>query len=253
MKRIDDLQRLEGRVAMVTGASSGLGAHFARVLHEAGASVAMVARRLDRLSALADELPRAEPFQADLSDPRERDRVVSEVLEWFGTVDVLVNNAGTGVVGPIEDEQLEDFTKVVELNLVAVWHLTKLVGATMVERGQGSVVNVSSILGLVGSSPVDQAGYAASKGAVVNLTRELALQWGKHGVRVNAIAPGWFPTEMTASMDGDGSQAYITRNTPLRRMGRLDELTGPLLLLATDAGTYLTGTTVVVDGGWTAR
>lgn len=244
---------LSGRVALVTGASSGLGAHFARVLHRAGATVALVARRADRLAGLAAELDRASAFSADLSSAEQRESVVAQVLDRLGRVDVLVNNAGTGVVAPIEEETLEDFERVVGLNLTAAWHLAKLCGPGMVERGSGSVINIASVLGLVGSTPIKQGGYTASKAGLINLTRELALQWGSTGVRVNAIAPGWFLTEMTAAMEDDASQAFVARNTPLRRMGRLEELDGPLLLLASEAGSYMTGTTLVVDGGWTAR
>lgn len=123
----------------------------------------------------------------------------------------------------------------------------------MVVRGSGSVVNVSSMLGIVGSAPITQAGYTASKAGLLNLTRELAVQWGRQGVRVNAIAPGWFPTEMTIPIEEDAARAFIERNAPMARMGTLDELTGPMLLLASRAGSYMTGATVVVDGAWTAR
>lgn len=244
---------LTDRVAVVTGASSGIGTHLAHVLHDAGATVALVARRRDRLEEIADGRERMVVFPADLSDSGERESLIAEVLGRLGRVDVLVNNAGTTVVAGIEDETLDDFERVVQLNLTAAWHLSKLVGVDMVARGSGSVVNIASVLGLVGATPVKQAGYAASKAGVVNLTRELALQWGRAGVRVNAIAPGWFPSEMTTDMEDERSQAFVARNTALGRMGTLDELTGPVLLLASDAGGYMTGTTVVVDGGWTAR
>lgn len=244
---------LTDRVAVVTGASSGIGTHLAEVLHDAGATVALVARRRERLEEIADGRERMVAFPADLSDPSQRESLIAEVLERLGRIDVLVNNAGLTIVAGIEDETLEDFERVVELNLTAAWHLSKLAGVDMVARGSGSVVNIASILGLVGATPIKQAGYAASKAGVINLTRELALQWGRSGVRVNAIAPGWFPSEMTTDMADERSQAFVARNTALGRMGTLDELAGPLLLLASDAGGYMTGTTVVVDGGWTAR
>jgi hypothetical protein len=246
--------RLDGRTALVTGASAGLGARFARVLHAVGADVVLTARRLDRLEALAAELPGAVAIAADLSVATDRERLVEEALAVRGRIDVLVNNAGISGPRAVEDEDLDWFREVVEVNLTAVWHLAKLAGAAMVDAGSGSIVNVASMLGLVGGTPVKQAHYCAAKGGVVNLTRELALQWARKGVRVNSLCPGWFPSEMTANMvDDAASQRYVQANTPIPRMGHADELDGALLLLASDAGSFITGHALVVDGGWTAR
>jgi NAD(P)-dependent dehydrogenase (short-subunit alcohol dehydrogenase family) len=245
--------RLDGRVAVVTGASSGLGARFARVLHAAGASVVVAARRAERLEALAGELPGLVAVPTDVASAPAREALVAATLERFGTVDVLVNCAGVALPLPIEDETLEDFARGLEVNLVASWHLAKLVGVPMVAQGRGSVVNVASISGLVSSAPVKQASYAASKGGVVNLTRELAVQWARKGVRVNAIAPGWFASEMSAPMESESGQRFITAGTPMARMGAPAELDGALLLLASDAGSYITGHVLTVDGGWTAK
>jgi NAD(P)-dependent dehydrogenase (short-subunit alcohol dehydrogenase family) len=154
----------------------------------------------------------------------------------------------------VEQEDLDTFRQAMELNVTAIWHLSKLCSPSMIASGGGSIVNIASMLGHVGSTPVKQAHYCASKGAVVNLTRELALQWARKGVRVNALCPGWFPSEMTEGMDSDeGSQRFIAQTSPIPRMGYDHELDGALLLLASPASTFMTGQSLIVDGGWTAR
>ncbi len=249
-----DAFRLDGKVAVVTGASSGLGDRFARALHGAGATVVVAARRQERLEALVTELPGAVAVAADLGEASQREGLMATVLDRCGTVDVLVNNAGVGHTVAIEDEDVDTFRHTMELNVTAVWHLCKLAGVTMVANRSGSIVNVASVLGFVGSTPIKQAHYVASKGAVVTLTKELALQWARKGVRVNALCPGWFPSEMTAGMESDeGSQRFISLNSPIPRMGEVHELDGPLLLLASEAGSFMTGHALVVDGGWLAR
>jgi hypothetical protein len=246
--------RLDGRTVLVTGASSGLGERFARVMHAAGAQVVVAARRADRLQRLVDELVGTVQVAVDLSDPEQRERLVNTTIDRFGGLDVLVNNAGIGHKVAVEDEDLDTFRRTMELNVTAVWHLSKLVAPSMIQRGGGSIVNVASMLGHVAASPVKQAHYCASKGAVVNLTRELACQWARKGVRVNALCPGWFPSEMTAGMESDeGSQRYIETMSPIPRMGAEHELDGALLLLASPANTFMTGQSLIVDGGWSAR
>jgi len=249
-----DLFDLTGRVAVVTGASSGIGDHMARVLAGAGATVVAAARRADRLEALAAEVPGVHAAACDVTDDDACRALIDGVIADHGRVDVLINNAGRSDAQPAMDEPMEDFRATIELNLNACFLLSQLVARPMRDQGSGSIIGIASVHGIVGSAPNNQAAYAASKAGLVNLTRELALQWVRHGIRVNAIAPGYFETELTEGMIADESGAkWIARNTPLRRPGRLEELDGATLLLASDAGSYITGQTIAVDGGWTAR
>lgn len=249
-----DLFRLDGRTAVVTGASSGLGDRFARVLHAVGANVVVAARRADRLQSLADDLPGTLVVAADLSLEEDRERLAAATIERFGHADVLVNNAGIGGKVAVEQETLDVFRSAMELNVTALWHLSKLLAPGMIAAGGGSIINIASMLGHVAASPVKQAHYCASKGAVVNLTRELAAQWARKGIRVNALCPGWFRSEMTAGMEDDAdSQRFIATMSPIPRMGHEHELDSALLFLAGPGSTFFTGQSVIVDGGWTAR
>jgi len=251
---ITELFRLDNRVAIVTGASSGLGDRFARVLHAAGATVVVAARRADRLQALTDDLLGALAVTCDVANDDDLSRLVDQTIDAHGRIDVLVNNAGMGTPMPAEDEPMDFFRQVVDVNLNGLFALSQLVGRHMIAQRSGSIVNIASILGLVASAPIKQASYTASKGAVVNLTRELAVQWARKGVRVNAIAPGWFPSEMTVEMFEEGPSAdYLKRNAPMGRGGEPHELDGALLFLAGDASSYVTGQILAVDGGWVAR
>ena len=246
--------RLDGKIAIVTGASSGLGARFARVLHAAGATVVVTARRLDRLESLSKDLPGSLAVQCDVAQASDREKLIAHVLEKLGRIDILVNNAGITHKIAIESETLDMFEETMKVNTTAIWHLCKLAGENMVANRSGTIVNVASILGMIAGTPIKQANYAASKGAVIALSREIAVQWARKGVRVNSLCPGWFVSEMTAGMDtDDSSQKYVMQNSPIPRMGAEHELDGALLFMASDASSFMTGQTVVVDGGWTAR
>jgi NAD(P)-dependent dehydrogenase (short-subunit alcohol dehydrogenase family) len=252
---IDPLSRfrLDGRTVILTGASSGLGRRFAAVLHAAGANVVAAARRADRLRAAISGLDRAVAVPCDVTVEADLERLVAAALSEFGALDILVNNAGTSEVVPAEDETSAQLRGVIDVNLVAAYRLTQMCAVPMLDRGAGAIVNVSSILGLVGAGQIPQASYAASKAGLIGLTRELAAQWARRGVRVNALAPGWFPSEMTAEMTTDPEQGlnWIRSRDPMGRPGREDELDGALLFLASDASSYVTGHTLAVDGGWT--
>ena len=184
----------------------------------------------------------------------DRRRLVATTLERFGRLDVLVNNAGMGSGGPEEQAKLDVFRSVLALNLEAVFALSQAVSEPMRAQGSGSIVNISSMFSLVASVPVPDAAYVASKSALNGLTRELATQWGVDGVRVNAIAPGWFLTEMTTELfEDEKTQRWLARQLPLGRPGQIEELDGVLLFLASDASSYCTGQVIAVDGGYTIR
>jgi len=245
---------LDGRVGLVTGASSGLGAAVARALAGAGARVAVAARREDRLAALAAEVGGV-AVACDLLDPDRLDALVPEVADRLGGPEILVNVAG-GFAGacPAEDEPRDRVSETLDLNLVAPFRLCQAVFPHMVAAGRGAIVNVSSISGRVGVPGIPQASYAAAKAGLSGLTSELAVQWARHGIRVNTVAPGFFRSEITESLyEDERSHDWLRRNTPLPYDAEAGDIVGAILWLAGDAGRYVTGQTIVVDGGWTAR
>lgn len=247
---------LAGRIALITGASSGIGREVARGLAQAGAKVAVAARRRDKLQTLVEEIggagQQALAVAMDVTDRASVTSAFDEITAQWGTVDVVVNNAG--VAEPTHflktDDASLDF--VMNTNFRGVWHVAQEGAARMVSAGiGGSIINIASVLGL-GAQP-GQTSYCASKGAVINLTRAMSLDLIRHGIRVNAIAPGWFKTEINEDFFASpAGQAYIEQ-MPARRLGKLEELVGPVLLLASDAGSFVNGSVLTVDGAHSAR
>lgn len=253
------LQSLKGQVALVTGGSRGLGLQMAEVLGELGARVVITARKADELETaraqLASQGIEAVAIASDVGDfdaiPALIERIVAEV----GPIDVLVNNAGTSWGGPTVDQTLATWNKVMAINVTSIFGLVREVGRRcMLPRGRGRVINIASIQGLTGSYPdsTPTLAYNASKGAVVNLTRTLANEWAPHGVTVNAIAPGYFPTRMTAVLEGSSGEEVAIAVAPLKRAGGPEDMKGVTALFATDAGAFITGQILAVDGGVTA-
>jgi NAD(P)-dependent dehydrogenase (short-subunit alcohol dehydrogenase family) len=247
---------LTGRVALVTGASSGLGARTAEVLHAAGADVVLTGRDEGRLKRRASTL--ADPARAplvvvgDLRDTQFRGRLVEAVADRYGRLDVLVNAAGTCDDGDLANQSFDDVAGIVELDLLVPVDLCRLAAGLLLGNGSASVINIASIFGQI-SSGGGMAGYHAAKGGLITVTRHLAEQWGGRGVRVNALAPGFFPTPLTGQLADAGQRERICRRTLLRRVPALAEIDGPLLFLASDASSYVTGHVLTVDGGWTAN
>ena len=261
MKSLHDLFGLKGKVALVTGASSGLGVELAEGLAIAGADVALVARRKEKLDDVAEKIRalgvRAHAVQADVTVDADIERAVGEIEKALGPVDILVNNAGIAEVGRAEKHTRTQWDRSVAVNLTAVFRLSQRVGSTMIERGQGGrIINLSSVMGQVGSAIYPTVSYNATKHAVDGLTRQMALEWAPHRITVNAIAPGWFPSEMNIDPRfGDINPKYKARmieRTPMGRLGEPGELLATVIYLASPAASYVTGTILPVDGGWLA-
>lgn len=244
---------LDARVAIVTGASSGLGEGVARALAAAGARVAVVARRYDRLEKLAEEIG-GHAVASDLLDLERVGEVVPQVVDGLGPPEILVNAAGNVFTrARAEDEPLDAIVQTLNLNLVAAYRLAQGVYPHMVEAGRGSIVNVSSISAHVGIPGIPNAAYAASKSGLCGLTADLAVEWGRKAIRVNTIAPGFFPSEITGSLyEDENGDAWLRRNTPLPYHATVEDFVGAVLWLVSDAGRFVTGQTIVIDGGWTA-
>ena len=254
--KVAKLFDLSGKVALITGGSRGLGLQIAEALGEMGARVIITARKSAELDEASSHLKgQGIDFQTVVNDLQKTDSVkplVEQVLKSHGQIDVLVNNAGAAWGAKAEDHPLEAWYKVINLNLTAVFLLSQTVGKlSMIPRKYGRIINLASIAGLVGTDPrmMPTLAYNASKGGVVNLTRSLAVEWAHHGITVNAIAPGVFPSKMSQGMI-DSAEQIILEMTPMKRLGSDYDLKGLAVLLASDASAYLTGQTIAVDGGF---
>ena len=241
----------DGHVVIVTGASSGLGEQLARALAAAGAIPVLAARRADRLAAICADVPGADAVTCDVTDEDDRRRLIAEVMERHGQLYGLVNNAGAGATAPALKTPTEAFARVVDLNLTAPFALSRLAAEQMRASGGGAIVNVASIMGLRSIGEIPDAAYVASKAGVIGLTRELASQWGRYGIRVNAVAPGFFASEMTAGLgdDPDKFPDFLLKRTPLGRGGRTGELDDAVLYLLGPGSSFVTGHVLSVDGG----
>jgi NAD(P)-dependent dehydrogenase (short-subunit alcohol dehydrogenase family) len=252
---------LDGKVAVVTGASVGLGEEFSHGLAESGANVVLAARRLERLERIAGELEsrygvRAVPRRTDVTSEDEVADLIGSAVRELGAVDVLVNNAGATVLRPLLEHTLEDWQRVIDVNLTATFLACREAAKVMVPRRSGSIVNISSVFAFQAARRFPIAGYYASKGGVTALTVALAVELGKHNVRVNAIAPSFFPTEMSQAMFADTDEAEQLRQevlwpkTALPELPRPEWIRGAACFLASDDSRYVTGQTLAVDGGW---
>ena len=253
-----DLFRLDGKTAIVTGGGRGLGQYMAEALSDAGASIMFCSRKKEACEEIRQEIEhrgrRALAMGCDVTDPEQVSAVVEETINAFGAVDILVNNSGATWGAPTLEMPLEAFEKVVDVNVRGTFLMSQAVLKKMVERGAGGrIINISSVAGLVGGHPdyMQTIGYNSSKGAVISMTRDLATSFSREGINVNAIAPGWFPTKMSRGLISEHEEKML-EGIPLGRFGEPDDIKGVILLLASPAGAYITGQTIVVDGGHTA-
>ncbi|HXW07154.1 MAG TPA: SDR family NAD(P)-dependent oxidoreductase [Vicinamibacterales bacterium] len=249
--------RIDGKRALITGGARGLGRTMAMALGEAGADVALAGRSIAACEQAAREIAaatgrRAQAFGVDVTKAADVERLAADVESQVGPVDILVNNAGTNIRGPIEQLSEADWDTVIDTNLKGPFLCARAIGPGMVKRGWGRVINLGSVLGVIALA--GRAPYASSKAGIINLTRVLALEWAGTGVTANAICPGAFGTELNRQLlDDPVKYQEFVKRIPMGRWGELDELAGAVVFLASDASTYVTGSTLFVDGGWTAR
>ena len=256
--RVTELFDLSGRIALVTGGSRGLGLEIATGLVEAGAEIAITARREAWLREGEETLRKAGAsplvLQCDVSVPEQVEAAVAATIAQFGRIDVLVNNAGISWGAPAAQMPVDKWRAVMDVNALGTFLMSQAVGREMMRAGSGKIINIASVAGIVGSPAdvLDAIGYAASKGAIISFTRDLAVKWAPHGIAVNAIAPGYFPTRMSEGVIARG-RARIEASIPMGRVGAPAELKGAAVFLASRASDYITGQVLVVDGGYTVR
>lgn len=253
MKNIFDLT---GRVAVVTGASSGLGVQMAKALAKQGANLAILARRKEKLEKVAEEIRalgvKCLEVPCDVTSTEAIKNSAEAIKAEYGRVDILINNAGSGHVGPAIETSDEDWNFNVDLDLTAVFKMSREFAKLMMENNYGRIINISSMYGLVGNMAIPSSPYHAAKGGVINLTRALAAEWANDGITVNCICPGYFATELTVdTLSTDDFKTYMNSNVPLGRYGEEGELDSTAVYLATEASSYVTGVIIPVDGGYT--
>ncbi|HEY8421764.1 MAG TPA: glucose 1-dehydrogenase [Thermoclostridium sp.] len=247
---------LTGRVAVVTGASSGLGVQMAKAFARQGADVVILARRMEKLEKVAEDIRalgvKCLPIRCDVTNTEDVKKAAEIAEKEFGKVDILVNNAGSGHVGPTEECTDDQWNGVINLDLNGVFKVAREFGKIMIKNKYGRIINIASMYGLVGNSALPCAGYHAAKGGVVNFTRALASEWAKYGINVNCICPGYFETELTVdTLNTESFTNYMKATVPLGRYGREGELDSTAIYLASEASSYVTGVIIPVDGGYT--
>jgi NAD(P)-dependent dehydrogenase (short-subunit alcohol dehydrogenase family) len=253
---VKQLFDLSGRVAIVTGGSIGLGRQMAEGLAEMGAKLVLCARKKERCQQAAEELQKLGvevlALGCDVKDPASIQGVADATVKQFGRIDILINNAGTSWGAPVEAMTIEQWNKVIETNLTGTFLFSQAVGKVMIAQRSGKIINIASVAGLRGSPPSFSAiGYSASKGGVIIFTKDLACKWGMHNIQVNAIAPGWFPTDMSGKII-ERNKGMLLAGIPLGRFGGPDDLKGAAVFLASDASNFVNGNILVVDGGQSA-
>ncbi|WP_227397003.1 SDR family oxidoreductase [Jeotgalibacillus aurantiacus] len=252
--KVLELFDLTGKTALVTGGGRGLGEQIAEGFAEAGANVVICSRKLEACQEVADRLAqlgvRTLALQCDISNPADVERVIEETVQTFGSIDILVNNSGATWGARAEEMPLEAWQKVMDVNVTGTFLMSQAAGRKMIEQKSGKIINIASVAGLGGTDPrvMDTIGYNTSKGAVITMTKDMAVKWGQHNINVNAIAPGFFPTKMSKAIIDQGKDP-ILEVTPLKRFGSDHDLKGAALFLASKASAYVTGDVLIVDGG----